>query len=743
MPLSENELEFDFELGPYSASDLSVVEWHAQEAMSRPFELAVELLAAEGVEVDPKKVIGKDAMLTIHLDGGDTRYIRGVVAQVRAWSREDGKGQGYHAQVVPALARLGLVTRSRIFQQQSVTEIVKKVLDDAKVKNKLSLQGSYGKRDYCVQYRESDLAFVSRLCEEEGIFYFFEHDSDHHVVVFGDNPGAHAPIPGSTDKLPFSPTAGMIANVECVTGISLATSVRPGAVALRDFSFKNPTLDLGATSTAKDGDAALEIYDYPGEYTTPGLGKALAKVRLEEQQTDVNVAFGSTSCRRLAPGFRFALDEHPTESFNQKYLVREVTHVGRQPEVLLGANPAAGPDEKSPYEASFVAQPGDIPFRPARTTPRPFVQGPQTAVVVGPSGEEIHTDEFGRVKVHFHWDREGKNDEKASCWVRVSQLWAGGGFGTLFLPRIGQEVVVHFLEGDPDRPIIIGRVYNGQNPTPYGLPGSKTQSGVRSNSSTGGGGFNEIMFEDAAGGELVYHQAQKDLKIEVKNDKRQHVGGNEGLKVDGNRERSVSGNQSLDVGGNDGTSVGGSQTVTIGGNRSTSVSGSRSETIAVSHTERVGAAYTLTVGAAAAVSVGGALAETVGAVKSETVAGAKMQQIGAAKVVTVAGASSEAVGGNRSFDISGELSIGVKKAMKVTVKGEHRIDVAEKMTTEVEKEIEVTGQKIKLEGKDELVLKVGDSTVTIKSDGIVVKSSKVTVDASGDLVLKGSSIKAN
>jgi len=756
--LAANQAEFEFEAGPYSASELAVVGWQAGEALSRTFELTIELSASDESNIDPAKVVGKDAMLTIHLGGDDARYFRGVVMQMNAWDAGSGEGRRrFRAVVVPALRRLEHARRSRIFQEVSVPDILKKVLGDWKIEHRLSLQGKYGKRNYCVQYRESDFAFLSRLCEEEGIFYFFEHTSDKHTIVFGDRPDVHKGIPDGKDYLFFQPPGGMITTSDSVQAISVAQQVRPGAVRLRDFYFKSPAASLDVHLADDKGDSALEVYDYPGEYTDPSIGKPLAKARLEELRSDVDIATGSSSCRRLAAGFVFELNNHREgDAFNRKFLIRAVRHVGRQPEVLSHAVHAddhdkGGKESLPAYMAEFVCQPAKVPFRPARITPRPIVNGSQTAMVVGPSGEEIHTDEHGRIKVQFHWDREGKKDDKSSCWIRVVQAWAGPGWGSLYIPRIGNEVVVEFIEGDPDRPLVTACVYNGQSPPPIKLPDEKTKSTLRSNSSQGGGGSNELQFEDAKGSEQVYLHAQKDLNIEVENDKTQTVGGNEQLKVAKDRTKEVEGNQSLTVAKDDQSNIGGSQSLEVAKDRSVSVGGSHSEKVAgnqvvavdSNHTLTVGLGAVETVGAAKALTVGGGYSVTVGGLMMENVLGAKIEGVGAAKVEIVGGNRTETIAkGNRTTKVAGGMSEEVGKDHNVTVKGDVTLNIGGKLEQAVTKSYDLKAKEVVLTGNDELAITVGSVKVQFKKGGdATLEMGKLELNASGKVVIKGAEIK--
>ncbi len=756
MSLAANEAEFEFETGPHAPGELAVVGWQCNEGISSPFELEVELAAGDDVEVDPSAIVGQDALLTVHLGDGMARYIRGIVSRLGAWDAGSGSGRHrYRATVVPALWRLSRIQRSRHFQAVTVVDVVKKVLSDAKIEHRWSTSATYAKRELCVQYRETDLAFVSRLLEEEGIFYFFEHEPDRHVMVLGDTPTMHTTIPEGDDRLIFRPPSHMVVTQDSVHQIALGRQVRPGAVTLRDYEFKKPAMDLSANAASGDGDATLEIYDFPGEYEELAVGKQLARMRLEELRSDAVTVTGASFCRRLVPGFTFELDEHAKLELNRRYLIRSVRHVGRQPQVLPHAVAPAGDNvtTREPYRAEFLAQPADVPFRPARVTARPMIPGPQTAMVVGPGGEEIHTDEHGRIKVQFHWDREGQRDDKSSCWIRVSQAWAGPGWGALYIPRIGQEVVVEFLEGDPDRPLVTGRVYNGHNPPPVGLPGEKTKSTLRSSSSPGGGGSNELQFEDAAGEELVYLHAQKDLSISVENDKTQTVGGNEKLTVTKDRTRTVKGNQALGVSKDDSTYVLGSQSLDVKKDRDVIIRGSHTEKITLTQSIHIGGSQALTVGfgsmenigAAKMLNVGAAYAVNVGGLMSETVLGAKSEVVGGAKIEIVLGKKTETIKkGSKTTKIGGALIESVKKNHNVKVGKNAITNIGGKLDVQVKNASTLKAKDVTMAAEDDLTITVGSVQVQFKKNGdAVIKAKKLEITASKNVVIKGAKISEN
>ena len=439
----------------------------------------------------------------------------------------------YYAELRPWLWLLTHASGCQIFQDMSTPEILEKVFQDLGQSDfKKSLKGTYAKREYCVQYRETAFDFVSRLMEEDGIFYFFEHTKDAHKLVLADDASAHADCPGVA-KVRYRGTSTEAHEIDVVSEYDIEKNVVTEAFSLEDYFFETPATSL----ESKAGDGKLARYDYPGGYTKKADGDKLAKVRLGVFEGEEDLAGGAGFCPTFTAGYKFTLADHPRSDANKAYALRSVEHQLTQER----------------YRNRFVAFPATVVYRPPLVTPRPVIAGTQTAKVVGKSGEEIWTDKFGRVKVLFHWDREGKGDEKSSCWLRVTQGWPGKNWGAFFLPRIGQEVVVSFLEGDPDRPLVTGSVYNGEQTVPYALPANQTQSTVKSNSSKGGAGFNEIRFEDKKDSEELYVHAQKDMKTEVLNDSTTTITQNRTITVsEGNETHTVSkGTRTLDIKGDE------------------------------------------------------------------------------------------------------------------------------------------------------------------------------------------------
>jgi type VI secretion system secreted protein VgrG len=627
-----NEPRFTFSA---EGMELLVVGFQVRENICAPFE--VDLSLASEDELTFEDIIGKNGLLTIETPDGE-RHVHGIVNQFMH-TAINGRFFLYEARVVPQVWLLSLEQDCRIFQEKNAPDIVKQILEESGITSDLfefRLQNTYPERDYCVQYRETDLNFISRLLEEEGIFYFFEHSQDKHLLVFGDGTVNYKPIAGE-NQVPLNPGSGMMSEEEAVLSIQVRRRIHSGKYTLRDYNFEKPAVDLTAQQTDKDHQN-LEIYDYPGEYASSDDGRKRVQVRLLQATMFREKAEGVSVVPRFVPGFTFKLTAHAIDRFNREYLLTEVTHKGAQPQVL--AEKAAAGSTTS-YENTFVSVPSSVTIKPERVSPKPLIEGVQTAIVTGPSGEEVHTDKNGRVKVQFHWDRLGRKDEGSSCWIRVSQAWAGAGWGAMFIPRIGHEVIVDFIEGDPDRPIITGRVYHGTNMPPYPLPDEKTKSALKSNSSKGGGGFNEIRLEDKKGSEEIYIHGEKDWNITIKNDKTQSIGNNEKLTVGNDREKEVKSNQKETIGsdktikvtGNHNEEIGSNQTIKVGGKRDVTVTGQETLKLNSGRTVKVTglqdhqisaenklkcATETHTVSGKRTVKVGGMEEKTIGAMRKIT-----------------------------------------------------------------------------------------------------------------------------
>ncbi|NTU60306.1 MAG: type VI secretion system tip protein VgrG, partial [Deltaproteobacteria bacterium] len=597
--------------------------------LGQPFEYQLELVSSNE-QVKFEDLLGHPFTVKIGLPYGGTRCFHGLVSRFAQGGRL-GDDVVYRATLRPWLYFLSRTADCKIFQDEKTVDIVKHIFREAGFSDfEERLSGSYANRPYCVQYRESDLNFVSRLLEQEGIYYFFRHEEEKHVLVLADSYSAHEPIHGQ-DAIPYyPPTDNVVRDEDHVWEWNISKEVQSGAYALNDFDFEKPRAGLlvKSSTSRQHPHADYEVYDYPGEYLTTGDGGGYVDARLRELQSQYEEVSGEGNARGITPGGLFTLTEAPRDDQNREYLVVSATCEILSEEYRSGTRSSAGPE----YSCTFTAIDSQEVYRPPRTARRPFVQGPQTATVVGKSGEEIWTDKYGRVKVQFHWERDAKHDETSSCWVRVAQVWAGKGWGGIHVPRVGQEVIVDFLEGDPDRPIVTGRVYNADNMPPYDLPANATQSGIKSRSSKGGGAanFNEIRFEDKKGSEQVFVHAEKDLDITVENNRTLEVDANDTIHVKGSRKETIDSGETR--------TVTAGVTETISGGETRTVSGGLTETITGGETRTITGGITETVSGSETRTISGGITETIAGAVTQTIAGG-------ATITTPAAINITAVGG--------------------------------------------------------------------------------------------------
>jgi type VI secretion system secreted protein VgrG len=680
-----------------------------REGVSQLFSFELDLLAEKTMDVAFDKVLGQKVTAHLSLPKGK-RHFNGRCVRVSQGQQDIGEKTftSYRMEIVPDFWMLTRKAQSRIFQQMSVPDILKKVLVGVDVT--YEIQGTFYPRDYCVQYRETDFNFASRLMEEEGIYYFFKHTDGNHKMVVANTPQSHSDVPDGPTQIIYEGVEGGFREEDRIVDWEKVQEWRSGKYTLWDHSFELPHKHLETEKLIQDsvtvgkvshklkvsGNDKFEIYDWPGEYAQrfdgvdPGGGdqpgelqhifednKRTVEIRMQEEALGSLVIHGGGNCRHFMAGHKFSLQRHFSGE-GGPYVLTSVNHVAQGSGDYRG-----GQTGEFRYRNQFTCIPQALPFRPPRVTPKPVVHGTQSAVVVGPAGEEIFTDKYSRVKVQFHWDREGKYDSKSSCWIRVGTHWAGKQWGMIHIPRIGQEVIVDFQEGDPDQPIIVGSVYNADMMPPYGLPANKTQSGVKSRSSLGGGpdNFNEIRFEDKKGSEQLFIHAEKNQDIEVENDETHSVGHDRTKDVGNDERTSIERDRSESVGRN--------ETITIEQNRKESVGGNEDISIAGNRTEAVEKSENITIGQKRV--------ETVG--KDETVQ----------------------VGGRRSHEIGGDDSLQV-------------------------------GKKFRLSAGDEIVLQTGSASIVMKKNGdIQISGKEITINGSGkvnvkagsDLVLKGSKVSGN
>jgi len=674
--VSPSQDRIRFRCGSLNESDIRVVSFKGKEEISRPYAYEVTFIHPKE-DVSLSGMLGQSATLRL-LGAAGERRIHGVVERFEQSGAEHASDQTeYLAVIVPRIALLRHTRNSRIFQGKSIIDITKAVLKDAKLPQDAldtKLSGSYGERNYCAQYQESDLDFISRLLEEEGVFFFFKHTDKQEVLILADSNRAVESAPHAK-TLSYRPhhdvaTDRLDPKNEGITQFQLQAAVVSGSVTMRDFRFVQPGLSDMEVKESAEHFKQLHRYYYPGEYVDPKVGQHLVKARLQEHVWQQECSHGMASSPLLAAGYKFELKEHPRNAVNKEYLLVSVEQQDGNAFSDTPVNP----------EVKFTCIASSVPFRPQRQTPVPRILGLQTAIVVGPKGEEIYCDKYGRVKVQFHWDREGQSDAQSSCWIRVSQGWAGPGYGGMYLPRIGHEVVVQFLDGDPDRPLIIGRVYNGDNSVPHELDKSKTQSGFRTSSTPGGKGFNEIRFEDEASKEEFYLHAQRNYKKEILNDsdttiggnRTEHISGKSDLTIDKSWTIHVKEDRHANIDGNDETQIKKDRTVEVDGNESMTVKGNQDLSID----------------------------------KKQTVS----------------------VKSDRRESVDGKADLSIKGNWQQSTDSNMGVQVAKNLTVTVDGDIRMQGKTITLTADNKITLEVGNSVIKISSSGIEVTSNKIKMD---------------
>ena len=637
----QNNRLFTIDAAPEGLSELVLVDFQGTEGLSQLFEFHLRL-ASQDPNIELKQMIGQPVTISLQLTtafaSSEQRYFHGYVTNFSHLDTDGGLAT-YSATIRPWLWMLSRQQDIRIFQEQTAQSIISGVFQDygSLASYEFRLSKATANRSYCTQYRETDLNFVLRLMQEEGLFFNFEHTKTGHKLIVTDSSTSAKPIDGFSPSMPYS-QGEMLDDVDVVTSLQSKRELMPTDVGLKAADYKVPNARRYQTSKADidQGDVpSYEIYDYVGPQGFPDRdrGYELASFRAEALAAHSKVFFGTSTSRRLMPLRYLQIEDHYDHNGkpeDRQLMILTVAHSGQN-------NYQAGKGAAS-YSCSFTCIRKKIPYRPLLTIPRPTIPGPQTAVVVGPAGEEIYTDQLGRVKVQFHWDRLGNKNQSSSCWVRVGQPWAGKGFGMIQIPRIGEEVVVLFLDGNPDRPLIISRVYNAQNMPPWALPASATQSGILTRSSKGAtsANANAIRFEDKKGQEEVWLHAEKDQRIEVENNESHTVGNDrsktidhdETVQVKNDRTETVGNNETITIGANRTEHVGGNETLNVGGNRGETIDGAQNLVIALASAETVGLAKALTIGGAYTVTVAGAINTAAGLASAEEVGLSKTTMVG-------------------------------------------------------------------------------------------------------------------
>ncbi len=687
--------QYDFAI---AGEALEVYEFKAEESIFSSFTVDITIANLNKMTIDD--YIGKEALFTM-IGRKTDRYFHGFVSTFTQ-AEPVGRYYIYKARVVPLFWKLNLISDVRIFQNKTTREIVEEVLEGSGILSNMfefREHGDYSPREYCVQYRETNMAFISRLLAEEGMFYYFEFTKENHLLIIGDMHACHNYIDGEKEVL-YSTPGQLVNQVEHVTQFDFSKNVTSGKATLKDYHFKVPSYLPEAEKTGELYDD-LELYDYPGYLTDAPTEFRLADVTLERAIVEQDVVLGKSICRRFTPGHIFTLTDHEDKVLNAEYVLTRIKHEGKQPQAL---RELADANEGNTYGNSFHCISGFTNFRPEKQI-KPSVMGIQTAIVTGPAEEEIHVDEYGRIKVQFYWDRLGKHDEHTTCWMRVSQPWAGSGWGTVFIPRIGQEVVVSFIDGDPDRPIVTGALYNGANMPPYSLPADKTKSTIKTNSTKDGGGFNELCFEDKKGEEEIYLQGEKDWRIDIKNDKSQHVGHDETHAVDNDRSKTVGNDQKESIGNN------------------------KDITVAKNHTE----------------SVGENSSHKIGKNSDESVAENKTVDIGKNRKEAIGEDSTINIGKNNTFSVADDSKVSIGKNLTETIGKDLTADIADNTSVSIGKDLSVMiGKNTEVTSGDQITFTCGSSSIVMKKDGTIqITGVDIKINASGKLVNLGMNISGN
>jgi len=693
---------------PLGPETLLFLDLHGTEALSTLFDFRVTLVS-KSLSVAPKALLGKDITLALETEkGGPRRHLSGLCTRFVMNGRR-GEYHLYEARLRPWLWLASRRSDSKIFQQQKVPDIVEAVLGKYGFPIKRKLTGEYRVWDYCVQYHETDLNFVSRIMEHEGIYYYFEHAAGVHTLVLCDGIGSHSPMPGRSTIKYLGVDAATVADEEHFYSWRPREELDPGEYISNDYDFKRPKADLKTKNQDPAGHTfdAWERYSWPGGYTEVGDGENYARMRMQALQAEQVRATGDGTLRTLAPGYTMTLERCPRADQNGEHLVVGISYFWKDNPYDSTYSENVGVE----WNFSVLTQPSNQTYRPQLLTPKPRSQGPQVAVVVGPAGEEIYTDEYGRVKVQFPWDRYGSNDENSSCWMRVSHPWAGSNYGAIHIPRIGQEVIVDHIDGDPDYPIITGRVYNADQMPPWSLPDNKTQSGILTRSSKGGaagagmkaetGDANAIRFEDKKGQEQLWLHAQKDQLTEVENDETKWVGRDRRKTIDRDelnhiqrdRTETVDRNETITVHGQRDEEVDKNETITIHQNRTRTVDLNETMSIGKTRNKSIGNNEIDKIGKTWSINVGRFKTETIGMAYMQNVGLGRMENVGAGYNLNV-GAVMATVVGLSQFE-----QIGQNKSVKV-------------------------GKSFKLEAGETIELVVGNSVLVMKKDGSVTVNGK-------------------
>ncbi|EKY3170274.1 type VI secretion system tip protein VgrG [Cronobacter sakazakii] len=691
-----------------------------REALSEPFMFTLTLLGTDA-RADRSALLGQPVTVTIPTQALMTpRYLNGKVTRVAVSAVElsGTRYAAYELTVEPDLWPMQRDRNLRIFQGQTVPQIVKTLLGESRVNMEERLSGSYRVWEYCAQYQESSLDFISRLLELEGIAYHFRHEQDRHTLVLTDAPGQYEPFPGY-ETIPYHVTpSGGSTDEEGISQWALEDSVTPGIYSLDDYDFRKPNAWLfqARQNPLSPQPGSIDVYDWPGRFVEHGHGEFYARIRQERWQVEHRQTQGTATALGIAPGHTFVLRNAPFFGDNGEYLTT-IAHYRFEENRY-----ASGPDSNTLHEIRFEVIPADVPYRPAQKTPWPRTYGPQTAKVVGPQGESIWTDKYGRVKVKFHWDRLGKGDDTSSSWVRVSSAWAGQGFGGVQIPRVGDEVVVDFINGDPDRPLITGRVYNEASMPPWALPAAATQMGFLSRSKDGSpDNANALRFEDKAGEEQVWLHAEKNMDTEIENDETHSVGSNRTKTIGANETTTVKKNRTETVVENETITVHQNRTETVDGNETITIHSNRTETVDQNEDVRIGQNQSVTVNGAQTLRVDKTKTETIALASMLNVGLAQNTNIGAAYVLNVGAGWMTNVGAMQMHNVALKYSVNSGKDLSLSA-----------------------GTTADFSAEDKITLVCGESMIVLEQNGtITLSANKIKMVGEKVIDIDGTEININ
>ncbi|HBY1513932.1 TPA: type VI secretion system tip protein VgrG [Klebsiella aerogenes] len=731
-------------LSSVDSSSLLFWKFSGQEKLSEPFHFQVDLLSQD-FAIDRQAMLGKNMTVAVPGQWGQVRYLSGKITAVTVRAEDLGETRYavYQTTLEPDLWPMMRDRNFRIFQQQRVPDIVAKLFSEHNVKFEDKLTRSYRQWEYCVQYAESSFHFISRLLELEGISYLFRHDKDGHTLVLMDDYQQAESFPGY-ETIPWhaQPGGGAVGE-EGISQLMASHVVTPGLYSTDDYDFRKPHAWMLQTlqNPVSPTPGKIDVYDWPGRFMEHGDGEAYARIRQQSWQAEQQQTQGIATATGIVPGHTFTLAHAPNMADNAKWLVVGARYDFEENQY------ASGGGNTAQHRIAFTVIPAATPFVPASRTDWPRTYGPQTARVVGPKGESIWTDKYGRIKVKFHWDRESQGDENSSCWVRVSSAWAGQGYGGVQIPRVGDEVVVDFINGEPDRPIVIGRVYNEASMPPWALPAAATQMGFMSRSKDGSpDNANALRFEDKPGEEQLWLHAERNMDTEVENDETHDVGNNrtktvgkdETSHIKQNRTRTVDGNESVTVGKDRSKTINGNETTTVEQNRTESVKGNETLSVEQNRDETISGNHTTTVKSDHTATVEGKQSLTVVQDRTRQVQGNESVSVQQNRNVQVTGNQTLGVTGNHDISVTGkqtqtitskqEVTIGAGRTLSITG-GDTRFtqgSVTDSATDTVHINVGESGILI---SNGSVEITAGGSTITINAAGVMVNGKKIELNA--------------